>query len=162
MLAGIPMLIIGGGIRTDTGHRYQLHDIDQLSIAKALTKAAYRVTRHEDVVSTIFEAARIALSGEPGPVFVELPLDVLLFPGKINDLPKWTAPLPPPCEDHLAIARAADLLLAARSPGIFVGWGARGATDALIKIAERLGAPVATTLQGLASFCRAYAAVRIS
>jgi acetolactate synthase-1/2/3 large subunit len=152
MLAGIPMLVITGGIRNDTGHRYQLHDIDQLQIAKALTKAAYRVTRHEDVVSTIFEAAQIALSGEPGPVFVELPLEVLLFPGKVDELPTWSAPLPPPCDDKIGISRAADLLLAARQPGIFVGWGGRGASDALMKIAERLGAPVATTLQGLASF----------
>ncbi|HSB96579.1 MAG TPA: thiamine pyrophosphate-binding protein, partial [Spongiibacteraceae bacterium] len=152
MLAGIPMIVITGGIRNDTGHRYQLHEIDQLQIAKALTKAAYRVMRHADVVPTIFEAARIALSGEPGPVFVELPLDVLLFPGEIDGLPNWLRPMPPRCDDAHGITRAADLLLAARNPGIFVGWGGRGASDVLIKIAERLGAPVATTLQGLASF----------
>lgn len=152
MLAGIPMLVITGGIRRDTGHRYQLHDIDQLQIAKALTKAAFRVLRHADVVPTLFEAARIALSGEPGPVFVELPLDVLLFPGPVDALPAWTPPVPPPADDAAGVARAADLLLAARNPGIFVGWGGRHAAPALVKIAERLGAPVATTLQGLASF----------
>jgi acetolactate synthase-1/2/3 large subunit len=152
MLAGIPMLVITGGIRNDTGHRYQLHDIDQLQIAKALTKAAYRVTRHADVIPTIFEAARIAQSGEPGPVFVELPLDVLLFPGTVAELPAWTPPPLPVCDDAAGIARAVDLLLAARNPGIFVGWGGRYAVEPLARIAERLGAPVATTLQGLASF----------
>jgi acetolactate synthase-1/2/3 large subunit len=152
MLAGIPMLVITGGIRNDTGHRYQLHEIDQLQIAKALTKAAFRVLRHEDVMPTLFEAARIAQSGEPGPVFVELPLDVLLFPGAIAELPTWTPPPPPACDDAAGIARAADLLLAARNPGIFVGWGGRYAAEPLARIAERLGAPVATTLQGLASF----------
>lgn len=152
MLAGIPMLVITGGIRNDTGHRYQLHEIDQLQIAKALTKAAFRVLRHDDVVPTLFEAARIAQSGEPGPVFVELPLDVLLFPGPVAELPTWTPPAPPVCEDLAGVARAADLLLAARNPGIFVGWGGRFAAEPLARIAERLGAPVATTLQGLASF----------
>jgi acetolactate synthase-1/2/3 large subunit len=152
MLAGIPMLVITGGIRNDTGHRYQLHEIDQLQIAKALTKAAFRVMRHDDVVPTLFEAARIAQSGEPGPVFVELPLDVLLFPGPVAELPIWTPPPAPVCEDLAGIARAADLLLAARNPGIFVGWGGRFAAEPLARIAERLGAPVATTLQGLASF----------
>jgi acetolactate synthase-1/2/3 large subunit len=152
MLAGIPMLVITGGIRNDTGHRYQLHEIDQLQIAKVLTKAAFRVLRHDDVVPTLFEAARIAQSGEPGPVFVELPLDVLLFPGPVAELPTWTPPPAPVCEDLAGIARAADLLLAARNPGIFVGWGGRFAAEPLARIAERLGAPVATTLQGLASF----------
>lgn len=152
MLAGIPMLVITGGIRNDTGHRYQLHEIDQLQIAKALTKAAFRVLRHADVIPTIFEAARIAQSGEPGPVFIELPLDVLLFPGAVAELPDWTPPPPPSCIDAAGIARAADLLLAARNPGIFVGWGGRHAVEPLARIAERLGAPVATTLQGLASF----------
>jgi acetolactate synthase I/II/III large subunit len=152
MLAGIPMIVITGGIRNDTGHRYQLHEIDQLQIAKALTKAAYRVTRHADVVPTIFEAARIALSGEPGPVFIELPLDVLLFPGEIDSLSNWQPPLAPLCDDSAGIKHAADLLLAARNPGIFVGWGGRGASAVLVKIAARIGAPVATTLQGLASY----------
>ncbi len=153
LLAGIPMLIIAGGTRNDTGHRYQLHDIDQLQIAKGLTKAVYRVTRHADVVSIIFEAARVALSGEPGPVFIELPLDVSLFPGTIDTpLPIWVAPQPPSCIDRAGIARAAAMLRAAKRPGIFVGWGGRGAVTALQQIAERLNAPVATTLQGLASF----------
>jgi acetolactate synthase I/II/III large subunit len=152
MLAGIPMLVITGGIRNDTGHRYQLHDIDQLQIAKALTKAAFRVLHHADVIPTIFAAARIAQSGEPGPVFIELPLDVLLFPGPVAELPVWAPPAPPPCDDTAGVARAVDLLLASRNPGIFVGWGGRFAAEPLARIAERLGAPVATTLQGLASF----------
>jgi len=151
-LAGIPMLVLTGGIRRDTGHRYQLHDIDQLEIAKALTKAAYRVLRTQDVVATIFEAARVALAGEPGPVLVELPLDVLLFPGEAGDLPTWAPPQPPAFDDAQAIQQAAQLLCSARRPGIFVGWGGRGAAQALARIADRLEAPVATTLQGQSSF----------
>jgi len=152
MLAGVPMIVLTGGIRRDTGHRYQLHEIDQLAIAKVLTKAAYRVLRTQDVVPTIFEAVRIALTGEPGPVLVELPLDVLLFPGPAGELPTWERPQPPSFDDPGGIARAAQLLSAARRPGIFVGWGGRGAAAVLARIAEHLEAPVATTLQGLASF----------
>lgn len=151
-LAGIPVIVLTGGIRRDMPRRYQLHDIDQLALAKELTKAAYRVLRTQDVVPTIFEAARVALSGEPGPVLVELPLDVLLFAGEVAALPTWTAPTPSSSAEPDAIARAAELLSAAQHPGIFVGWGGRGAADALAQVAERIGAPVATTLQGLASF----------
>ena len=151
-LAGIPMLVLTGGIRRDTPRRYQLHEIDQLEIARALTKAAFRVDAQTDVVPTIFDAARIALSGEPGPVLVELPLDVMLFPGPVSALPTWVPPAPPPRANADAIARAVDMLLAAQRPGIFVGWGGRAAADDLAAIAEHLETPVATTLQGQASF----------
>lgn len=151
-LDGIPMLILTGGTRTDSGRHYQLHGVDQLALAAPLTKAAFRVMRHEDVVPTIFEAYQIAVSGQPGPVLVEIPVNLQLFPSEVGTLP----PCPPsPCltpPDPEVIRRAADLLLAAQKPGLFVGWGARSAQEAITTLAERLNAPVSTTLQGLASF----------
>ena len=151
-LDGIPMLVFSGGIRTDTGKHYQLHEIDQLALAKPLTKAAFRIMRHEDVVPTIFEAYRIATSGEPGPVLIELPVNLQLFPGEVGELPRWTPPAAPAAPEAALIRRAADLLMHAKQPGLFVGWGARHATDEIAAIAELLQAPVSTTLQGLASF----------
>ena len=151
-LDGIPMLVISGGIRTDTGRRFQLHEIDQLALAKPITKAAFRITRHEDVVPTLFEAYRIATGGVPGPVLVEIPVNLQLFPGEVGDLPRWIAPPAPPAPDAALIRRAADVLATARKPGLFVGYGAREATDEIAAIAELLQAPVSTTLQGLAAF----------
>ncbi|RZI44555.1 thiamine pyrophosphate-binding protein [Herbaspirillum sp. HC18] len=152
LLDGIPMLVFTGGIRTDTGTKYQLHEIDQLALAKPLTKAAFRIMRHEDVVPTIFEAYRIATTGEPGPVLIELPVNLQLFPGEVGDLPRWTPPAPPAAPDPALIRRAADALLGAKKPGLFVGWGARKATEEIAAIAELLQAPVSTTLQGLSAF----------
>ena len=149
---GVPMLILSGGIRTDTGHKYQLHEIDQLALAKPLTKAAFRVESHDQVVPTIFEAYRIATSGLPGPVLVELPANLQLFPGEAGPLPRWTPPEPPSAPTPALISAVADLLLDGRRVGLYVGWGARHATDEIAAIAERLHAPVATSLQGLAAF----------
>ncbi|OGB25467.1 MAG: acetolactate synthase large subunit [Burkholderiales bacterium RIFCSPLOWO2_02_FULL_57_36] len=151
-LDGIPMLVFTGGIRTDTGKRFQLHEIDQLEIAKPITKAAFRILRHEDVVSTIFEAYRIATSGEPGPVLIELPVNLQLFPGEVGELPRWMPPSALAAPDPDLIRRAADVLLGAKKTGLFVGWGARMAIEEITAIAELLQAPVSTTLQGLASF----------
>lgn len=151
-LDGIPMLVLTGGTRTDTGRRYQLHALDQLALAAPLTKAAFRVERHADVVPTIFEAYRIATAGQPGPVLVEIPLNLQIFPGEVGELQHWTPPPAPPPPDPALIRRAADLLLAAGRPGLFVGWGARAATAEVAALAELLHAPVSTTLQGLASF----------
>src|SRR5215831_13178878 len=109
-LDGVPMLVISGGPRTDTGHRYQLHQMDTHKFMSGLTKATFRVTRHEDVVPTLFRAFSIATSGEPGPVFVELPVDVLLMTGEVAELPQFQ---PAPVTSFKAddeIARAVALL----------------------------------------------------
>lgn len=149
---GIPMLVITGGIRTDTPQRYKLHGIDQLEIARAITKAAFRVTRHDEVVSRIHEAWRIATTGFPGPVLVEIPVNLQLFPGEAGELPARPTRGSAGAPDAAAVRAAADVLRGAKRPGIFVGWGARDAIDSIEAIAEHLQAPVATTLQGLASF----------
>jgi len=151
-LDGVPMLVISGGPRTDTEHRYQLHQMDTHKFMSGLTKATFRVTGHDEVVPTLFKAYDIATSGEPGPVFVELPVNILLMTDEVSDLPQFHPPKPTTVEASAEIAQAADLLLSAKRPGIFAGWGTRDATAELIKLADYLQAPVATTLQGLSVF----------
>lgn len=151
-LAGIPMLVLTGGTRTDSGRRYQLHGIDQLEMARGFTKAAFRVTGHAQVVPTLFEAYRIATSGVPGPVLVELPVNLQIFSGDAGAVPEWQAAEAPPLPDAALIRQAADVLQHARQPGLFVGWGARHAQAELVELAELLQMPVSTTLQGLAVF----------
>ncbi len=152
-LDGIPMLVIAGGIRRDLGRAYQLHDMDQHALLAPITKGRWRVERHADVVPVIYEAYRLATSGEPGPVFVEIPVDLQLMPGDAGDIPEFVAA---PVVGHRAsdadIGRAAELLMRAKRPGIFCGWGAVDAGQELRQLAESLGAPVATTLQGLSAF----------
>ncbi len=151
-LGGIPMLVITGGIRTDTPQRFKLHGVDQLEIARGFTKAAFRVLSLDEVVPTIFEAYRLATSGFPGPVLVEIPVNLQLFSGSVDEPPAWQAPALPAAPEATAISQAAELLARARQVGIFAGWGARHAQAQLIQLAERLNAPVSTTLQGLAVF----------
>ncbi len=152
-LDGIAMLIIAGGVRRDLGRAYQLHDMDQHALLKPITKGTWRVERHADVVPVIYEAWRIATSGEPGPVFVEIPVELQLIPGEAGDIPAFVAPAAGASHASAAgLERAAALLRHASRPGIFCGWGAVDASGQLEQLAERLGAPVATTLQGLSSF----------
>jgi acetolactate synthase-1/2/3 large subunit len=151
-LDGVPMLVISGGPRTDTEHRYQLHQMDTHKFMAGLTKATFRVTRHDEVVPTLFEAHRIAVSGEPGPVFVELPVNILLMTDEAGELPLFVPPKPPEVQADAEIARAVELLREAKHPGIFAGWGTRDATAEVVRLAEWLDAPVATTLQGLSVF----------
>ncbi len=151
-LDGIPMLVISGGIRTDMQQSFQLHDVDQQALMRPLTKAQYKIERYEDAIATVYEAYSTAVSGEPGPVFIELPANLQLLAGEIDSLPAADLSIGRPEVDPQQIADAAAMLAGAKQPGLFVGWGARHVTADLVRIAEHLGAPVATTLQGLGAF----------
>ena len=74
-LDGIPLLVITGGTRTDVPFGFQLHELDQCKLAEGVTKGAWRVLEHRDIVSTLFEAYRTAVSGTPGPVLVVTPAE---------------------------------------------------------------------------------------
>ena len=82
-LDGIPMLVISGGIRTDVDKTYQLHEVDQHALLAPITKKTYKIETHEQIIPAIFEAYKIANEGEPGPVFVEVPVNLQLFPGEV-------------------------------------------------------------------------------
>jgi acetolactate synthase-1/2/3 large subunit len=151
-LDGIPMLVISGGCRRDSGRSYQLHQIDMAKMTVGVTKKYYLVREHRDIMPTIFDAYREATSGEPGPVFVEIPVELLLFQGEVPELPDFVpfrekAPL-----DAGSICSVADMLLQARHPALYVGWGAMDASASTRRIAEMFQTPVATTLQGKSAF----------
>ena len=151
-LDGVPMLVLSGGIHRASGRGYQLHDIDQQALVAAFTKARWRVESQRDIVTTIYRAYTEAMSGCPGPVYVELPVDVLMMSGEAGGLLEWPGLPAPMAAAPELVAEACELIASARRPGLFVGWGARGARQQLMALADRLGAPVATTLQGLSSF----------
>lgn len=151
-LDGIPLLVITGGPRTDVPQSFQLHEIDQHHLVESLTKASWKITEHSQVVPTLFEAYRVAVSGCPGPVLVEIPVNIQLFRGEVGPLPAFDLVPERRPIDETAVEKAATMLAAARQPGLFVGWGAVDAIDFTAGIAEVLGAPVSTTLQGMSAF----------
>jgi acetolactate synthase-1/2/3 large subunit len=151
-LDGIPMLIISGGIRTDSDKTYQLHDVDQHTLLAPITKKTFKIETHEQIIPAIFDACQIAYEGEPGPVFVEVPVNLQLFPGEVSETPTFVSLSKDTELDHKAIQQAAKKLYESRKPGLFLGWGAVDASEEARKIAGFLNAPVSTTLQGLSAF----------
>lgn len=171
-LDGIPMLIISGGIRRDTGKSYQLHQLNMDKILDGIIKKYFLVKKHEDIIPFIFKAYQIAMEGEPGPVFIEIPVELQMFHEDVGSLPKFPGlqkpkfidivpkktekPLSAFADEEQAdkspIQKAVHMLLKAKNPGLYVGWGSVDAFDETKRIAELLGAPVATTLQGLSAF----------
>lgn len=151
-LDGIPMLVIAGGIRRDSGRHYQLHQLEMKPIAQGVTKAQYIIESHETIASTIYEAYQTAVSGEPGPVFIEFPVEIMMFSKEVGELPNYNLPTLKPTALEDNIDEAVKILLAAEHPMMYLGWGAKEAEEYSIKIAEKLNAPVALTLQGKSVF----------
>ena len=92
-MAQSPILLIGGAAATLLKGKGSLQDIDQISLLKTYVKSAVSVKKVRDVIPTLANAINNAISGVPGPVFVELPID-LLYPEKdirkefVKQLPK--------------------------------------------------------------------------
>jgi acetolactate synthase-1/2/3 large subunit len=145
---GVPLVVLACGIRTDTGTAYQLHAIDQMAVLAPVVKEAHRVRRAEDIVPTIRRAFAVARAGTPGPVGVEIPAELMMLAqdGEVVNS-EFDAPPEPPL-DRTLVEQAADLLTASRRPALYVGAGAAGAAEQVVALAERLGAPVCTTIAG--------------
>jgi acetolactate synthase I/II/III large subunit len=144
-----PVLALIGQVATDeisAGHGV-LHELpDQTAIVRGLTRWSGLALSADDAPRLLSSAfARLDLGR--GPVAVELPADVLRSPLTCNDT-RETETLDPQPVDPLAVAEAVRLLEGANRPMIVVGSGAVDAGDDLRAIAERLGAPVVSHLQG--------------
>ncbi len=143
----VPTLFISGAAPLREAETLPLQGgIDQLAMVEPITKWAHRVTHTERIPDLVSQALRTATTGRPGPVFLELPIDVLFsrvdesqvrFPEKIAP---ETAPAPAP----EAVERAIGWLHAAERPAVLVGGGAwfSGAQGVLRAFAKRTGIPV--------------------
>ena len=156
-LDNVPLLVLGCGIRRDLGKAYQLHDVDQAAMVSAVTKGVFRPMSGDEIYPTIREACRLARSGVPGPVFVEVPANLYLLKQDVSDAgapERWTAPSleSPPHPTAEAVTRSLELIRGSKCPLIYVGAGAAGAVDDVLRLTEALEAPVATTIQGKGVF----------
>lgn len=156
-LDGIPMLVVSGGVRSDSDFQYQLHDMDQHALLKPITKATFKIAHQNEILDTFYKAYNIATSGEPGPVFIEVPVNIQLYTATVEETKTYAQfKSENPSEDtnisQDQIENAVTLLLESASPGLFLGWGAVDVSQETMKIADLLGAPASTTLQGLSAF----------
>lgn len=149
----IPTLLISPGLpcgmeRQDVGWLHEMKD--QHAHLEAVVDRSVRVGSAAEAYAAIHETFARWQTGRPRPVHVEIPVDVLeadYDPDSLASLdlaPVPAAPTPHP----RAVAEAAEVLAKAGSVVLIVGGGARGATAQVRDIAERLNAPVVTTVNG--------------
>lgn len=130
-------------------------EIDFAEVAAPICKAVWKVARAAEAGPVVRAAFELAAAGRPGPVVVQVPFDVQAG-AAAEDGPapppihrRADSPEPPPPDD--AAARVADHLASATRPLIIAGGGVRmaGAVDAVVALADRIDAPIATTLHAL-------------
>ena len=147
----VPLLVISSvGARAGLGHdRGSLHELpDQRGLLRQLVRYSHTLLDPGDLEEVVARAFAILASGRPGPVHVEIPLDVL--GARVPEMPPAVRPraIGPPRADAAALAELAGLCRDAARPVILAGGGARGAGGPLRDLAEALDAPVVTTVNG--------------
>ncbi len=127
------------------------HWVDYVNAMKHFAKRAWLVTDLRQLPRVLTGALREAVTGRPGPVLIDLPMDIQVEKAELEvPDPYRHMPMGRIYPDPEAVRRAVDLLLSAERPLILIGGGVvmSGATEELVKVAEFLGAPVAATFRG--------------
>ena len=153
----VPLALITANCPTYMFQRGALQALEINSFAEfgdminPISKRSYQLTHIKQLPTILETAFRLMNTGRPGPVHIELPMDMqaetvqeeLLDPAKFNISPRMLG-------DIREIERAADLIIHSKRPVLLVGGGAilSDASAELIKLAEYIGIPVVTTVQG--------------
>lgn len=144
-----PMLLIGGAAPLATKGMGALQEMPQTEMFKTFTKASFTIERTEDIPTRLREAFATALSGRPGPVFIEMPFDVLF--NAVEAVPvDGRVTVEPVQPDVSAMSQIFDILRNARKPVLIAGtqvyWD-EGHT-ALRELTEQTNIPVFTNGAG--------------
>ncbi|MCD6529602.1 biosynthetic-type acetolactate synthase large subunit [Candidatus Bathyarchaeota archaeon] len=148
----VPIVAFTGQVPTSWIGKDAFQEADIVGITTPITKHNFQVQKASEIPKTVKTAFYIATSGRPGPVLVDLPKDVQLERAEIEFDDKVSLRgYKPTYEPHpIQVKRAAELLANAEKPMIIAGGGvvASNASEELVKLSEKILAPVATTLMG--------------
>lgn len=149
-LDSIPLVAITGNVPNSLIGRDSFQEVDITGITLPITKHNFIVKNIEDLADTIREAFKIAKSGRPGPVLVDIPKDVQQsrFEYTPHDVVEKIEQRP---AKEYKIEKAANMLMEANRPYIYVGGGAitADATEEIIQLANTIDAVIGSTLMGL-------------
>ncbi len=143
----IPFIAITGQCATSMFGKEAFQYVDIVAMAKPVAKAAWCITKAEDAPRIMREAFRTAREGRPGPVLIDLPLDVQMAEIEYDMEKDAPLPLPVVSPDRDQITKAVELLRQAKAPVMIMGGGVvlSNAVKDSIEFAEFMRLPVITT-----------------
>jgi acetolactate synthase-1/2/3 large subunit len=152
LMDSVPMIVLTGQTISPMLGKDAFQEADVTGITYPVVKHSYLVKDPNDIPRIAREAFHLATTGRPGPVLIDLPKDVTSARCTADfvetvDLPGYN---PPGKADPAALQKAAALLAKAKKPVLYVGHGAviSGAGPAILRLAEKLQAPIVNTLLG--------------
>jgi acetolactate synthase-1/2/3 large subunit len=163
----VPFFAITGNIPTDQFNRgafqevYRHYQADFPSAVRPFCKHVFQPTRAEQVPLFTRQAWKTMVTGRPGPVVLDVPFDIFKEETDV-DMPQakdWDANISCRCgADPDGVRKAVDLLLEAERPVIMVGQGVKygGATEEMLRLAERLQIPVVCSSSGMGAIDAAH------
>ena len=141
-----PLLLIGGAAPLGLRGLGALQETEQVALLKPITKGAWSVAETRQIPEVLTTAIRTALAGRPGPVFVEIPVDLLMttIEDRLAPIPTGYVHRQRAAADAGEVSRLQALLAAAERPVVMAGGGVYwdDASKSLAAFAECLGAPV--------------------
>ncbi|HRU04172.1 MAG TPA: biosynthetic-type acetolactate synthase large subunit [Candidatus Brocadiia bacterium] len=157
----IPMVAITGQVKTHLIGNDAFQEADVTGVTRPITKHNYLVKDVHDLGRIIREAFHIARTGRPGPVLIDIPVDVTTAKpsGPVDKTPRLPGYKPHIEGNPRQIKLAAQQINASQRPVLYVGGGviSSGASAELLQLAEKARIHVTTTLMGLGSFPSAHA-----
>lgn len=145
-----PLVAITGNVAVGLLGRDSFQEVDIAGVTMPITKHNYIVKDVKDLASTLRKAFRVAISGRPGPVLVDIPKDVQLastyYEPKKAQHKRFEQPI-----DEDEVADALQMIAESKRPYIYSGGGTviANASEELLRFAELVDAPVGTSMMGL-------------
>ncbi len=146
----IPMVAITGNVPTTSIGTDSFQEIDITGITLPITKHNYFVGSVEELADTVREAFKLALSGRPGPVLIDIPKDVQVA----NCDYEPSQPVTPDnkfAAKDIRIQAAAETINASQRPFVYFGGGLlwSNAKQEMLELAEKIDAPIGSSMMGL-------------
>ena len=156
MMDSVPIVALTGQVRTELIGNDAFQEADTTGVTRSITKHNVIVKDVKDLQQTIREAFYIARTGRPGPVLIDIPVDVEVAKCQLQPLKEINLPGYKPQEKgHLRqIKMAAEAINKSERPVVYVGGGviSANASEELRQFAQKANLPVAMTLLGLGSY----------
>ncbi len=150
----IPLVAITGNVALGLLGRDSFQEVDIQGITMPVTKHNYIVKNVEDLADTVREAFRIAQSGRPGPVLIDIPKDVTAHVARYVPAEPVAVERSTALITQAGLEKAAEMIHVSRKPFLYAGGGiiASGASEELRLFAEAVNAPISTSLMGIGGF----------
>lgn len=152
-LDSVPMVAITGNVPCDLIGRDSFQEVDIVGVTMPITKHNFIVKDIAELADTLRTAFKIAKSGRPGPVLVDIPKDIQTALYEYEPAAQPVIPYPLTFASEEKLREAAELINSCQRPYVYIGGGVISgkASQQAIALAEKIGAPIGCSLMGLSA-----------